>query len=218
MNSSNSGCHDGRAVILVGGGEHACVVADAAVAAGMRLRGYVDAKEAARVERAFGLARLGAGVTVVREHTDAVFVMAIGGKPARIRVADEFERQGAVFAAVVHPRAVVAASADVGHGVVIFAGAVVNHGACLGAHAIVNTSAVVEHDVVLGPSAHVCPGVVIGGGARIGARTVLGLGSRVRDHISIGADVFVGMGAVVVHDVPHGQTVMGIPARARPQR
>ena len=41
----------------------------------------------------------------------------------------------------------------------------------------------------------------------------IGLGARVRDHIEIGAGAVVGMGAVVVESIEPGVTVVGIPAR-----
>ena len=80
---------------------------------------------------------------------------------------------------------------------------------------IVNTAAVIEHDVLVGPLVHVSPAAAIGGGACILAGAVVGLGARVRDHVTVGANAFVGMGAVVVADVPAGQTVVGVPARRK---
>ena len=41
----------------------------------------------------------------------------------------------------------------------------------------------------------------------------LGTGSFVRNNISIGSDVVVGVGSAVVHDVADGLMVAGVPAR-----
>jgi serine O-acetyltransferase len=64
-------------------------------------------------------------------------------------------------------------------------------------------------------------GVTIGGtgnerGKRhptLGNRVVVGTGASVLGNIRLGDDVRVGAGAVVVHSVPNGSTVVGIPGR-----
>ena len=58
------------------------------------------------------------------------------------------------------------------------------------------------------------PGAVIGGGAVIGDHAFIGLGASIRDHVHIGAGAVVGMGSVVIDDVPDGAAVAGVPARA----
>jgi acetyltransferase-like isoleucine patch superfamily enzyme len=47
----------------------------------------------------------------------------------------------------------------------------------------------------------------------VGSGAVLGLGSLVRDHVEVGPEATVGMGAVVVADVAAGSVVAGSPAR-----
>ncbi len=47
----------------------------------------------------------------------------------------------------------------------------------------------------------------------VGNRVVIGTGASVLGNISLGDDVKVGAGSVVVHSVPEGATVVGIPGR-----
>jgi len=49
----------------------------------------------------------------------------------------------------------------------------------------------------------------------IGDRSWIGIGASVIQQIRIGADVIVGAGAAVVHDLPDGVTAVGVPARVR---
>jgi acetyltransferase EpsM len=205
-----------RPLILVGGGEHALVVADAARESGWLLRGYSETAQNPAFEAAVGIPFLGDDATVAREHAaDASFIIAVGKQETRARLVASLAVYDLRFATVVHPKAIVAGSAIVAPGATVLAGAVVNPGARVGAHAIVNTAAVIEHDVVVEPLAHVSPAAAVGGGARILDGAVVGLGARVRDHVTVGRNAVVGMGAVVVADVPAGQTVVGVPARAR---
>lgn len=210
-----------RRIILLGGGEHACVVADAIAArrdAGHPadvVEGYAGPAGGQIVERRFGLPYLGTDRHVANERVDVHFVLALGAPQKRRVALDELRRETRElrFATVVHPRAAVSSSARLEPGAVVMAGAVVNTGAVVGEHAIVNSGAIVEHDVEVGALTHVAPGATVGGGARIGRDVFVGLGAHVRDHISIGDRAVVGMGAVVVNDIDAGDTVVGVPAR-----
>ncbi len=115
--------------------------------------------------------------------------------------------------AVVHPRAVIASSAELGDGVTVFAAAVVNTGARLGQNVLVNTAAVVEHHCVVGDHVHVASGAVLCGDVHVGESTMIGAGAVVRQGVRVGAQGLVAAGAVVVDDVPPGTVVAGVPAR-----
>ena len=199
-------------LILIGGGEHAVVVADAARSSGRTIAGYADRAAGARVERACGLTWLGTDAEAARSNPNTELILAMGNIQVRTQTAARLVLLGVRFGIVIHPRAVVASSVTIGNGTAVLAGAVVNPGAKIGNHVIVNTSSIIEHDVQVGHLTHVAPATAIGGGAHIGERTMLGLGSRIRDHISVGDDVVVGMGAVVVTDVISKSRVFGVPA------
>lgn len=208
-------------LVIVGGGEHARVVADAARSLPERwsLVGFTDRDPGPGAAERLGLEHLGdddalLGSTVPRRSPDAPWlVLGIGDLATRRTLAGRFTASS--WAAIIHRAAWVSPSAIVAEGAVVLGGAIVNAGAWIGVHAIVNSGAIVEHDVEVGPFAHLAPGAVIGGGARIGPGAFVGLGAAVRDHVEVGADAIVGMGAVVVADVPAGATVVGVPARTR---
>ena len=77
----------------------------------------------------------------------------------------------------------------------------------------INTLAVVEHDAVVGAFAQVGPGAVLGGAAQLGDGAFAGMGCLIRDHVTVGSEAVVGMGAAVTADVPSRVTVVGVPAR-----
>jgi acetyltransferase EpsM len=203
--------------VLVGGGEHAKVVLDAARSrpGAWSVVGFVDPKARDGLLDA-GVPWLGGDDLTFRDTGKRSFVIAIGGfgdATARRRVASEYSAKEVAWATVTHARATVSPSAELGSGVVVLAAAVINPGARIGNHVIINTGAVVEHDVLVGEFAHIAPGAVIGGGTSVGAGTSIGLGARVRDHVRIGRDCVIGMGAVVLEDVADASVVVGIPAR-----
>lgn len=71
----------------------------------------------------------------------------------------------------------------------------------------------IAHNVFIDEDTMITAGVVLGGSCRIGKRVWVGLNATIRDGVTIGDDAVIGMGAVVVKDVPPGVTVIGNPAR-----
>jgi acetyltransferase EpsM len=213
-----------RPLVVVGGGEHGRVVVDAARASGAwEVLGIVDPDPAERTQSLLGVAHLGsdaaylASVAGVPPDRRAALVLGIGGigvPVARRAVAARYDAAAAgPWATLVHPSAWVSPAAALGPGAVVLAGAIVNAGAEIGPHAIINTRAVVEHDAVVGAFAQVGPGAVLGGAAQLGDGAFAGMGCLIRDHVTVGSEAVVGMGAAVTADVPSRVTVVGVPAR-----
>lgn len=213
-----------RDLVVIGGGEHARVVLEAAQSADgepWRIVGLVDSRTAERTIQLLDVAHLGDDETF-RAWLDARpadtrprLVVGVGGGPGsgvRREIVARYDDLAA-WATIVHATAWVSPTAEVGDGAVILGGAIVNSGAMIGEHAIVNTAAILEHDVRIGDFVHLAPGAVVGGGTKIGSGAFIGLGARIRDHVEIGEDAIVGMGAIVTTDVPVNVTVMGVPAR-----
>lgn len=204
-----------RPLVVVGGGEHARVVVEAARSRPdeWEVVGYVDRAPTSIPD----LPWLGDDDAFVSAGgwRGALLVLGVGwsGTVARDEIVRRYDAVGAAWTAVVHAWARVSPRALVAEGAVVLAGAIVNGGAALGAHCVVNTGAVIEHDVRLGRHVHAAPGAVLGGGVEVGDHAHLGLGCRIRDHVRIGERAVVGMGATVVRPVAAGVTVVGTPAR-----
>lgn len=207
-------------LVVLGGGEHAFVVCDAALSRPdlFTLVGVADPSPCEDLTRTFGIAWLGDDDAAMRTLAAETRIVLGVGAPRRVRevIVARWAAHASRWATVVHSRAEVSRFASLGEGVVVLACAVVNACASVGEHAIINSGAVVEHHASVGRFAHVAPRAVIGGGARVGAGAHVGLGASVRDHVEVGDRVTIGMGAAVVSKVAADETVVGVPARSLP--
>lgn len=208
-----------RAVIVIGAGGHARVVADALLCSGDDVLGFTDADASLWGRTLLGLPVLGGDELLERHDARAVaLVNGLGMIDARSatlrrRVQEGLTSRGWTFLAVHHPSAIVSPHARLASDVQVLAGAVVQTGASVGAGTIINTRAVIEHDVAVGDWSHVAPGAVVCGDVRIGGSTHVGAGATVRQGLSVGARCLIGIGAAVVSDQADDTCAVGVPAR-----
>ncbi|SDK96785.1 sugar O-acyltransferase, sialic acid O-acetyltransferase NeuD family [Nocardioides sp. YR527] len=117
------------------------------------------------------------------------------------------------FATVIHPDASVAHGCEVGRGSILLAGARLTSQVSVGRHVVVMPNAVLTHDDMVGDFATLCAGVALGGEVVVGEAAYLGMNSSVRQRVAVGVDAVLGMGAVLLADLPPGETWAGVPAR-----
>lgn len=198
-------------VYVFGAGGHARVVVSTLLEAGRAVAGLFDDDARTRGQQVLGVEVLGP----IREAVGlpgGVGVLAIGDNRTRRKVAETL--RGWTWLPVVHPRASVHDSVELGPGTVVFAGAVIQPEARLGSHCIVNTGATVDHECEIGSYAHLAPGVHLGGGVKVGEGVLLGIGAVAIPGVRIGAWSVVGAGSVVLEDLSAGVKAVGAPARA----
>jgi sugar O-acyltransferase (sialic acid O-acetyltransferase NeuD family) len=203
-------------LILIGSGGLARETAEAAHAAGRTVLGFLDDDESLWGTTVHGLSVLGGSARILDEQ-QAFAVLCPGKGAARLRIAERLREQGFPderFATVVHPTVRVAESCSIGAGSVLLAGTVLTADVRLGRHVVCMPNAVLTHDDVVEDGATLCASAVLGGSVVVGSRAYLGMSCSVRERVRIGADATIGMGAVVLRDVPAGQTWAGVPAVA----
>lgn len=139
-------------------------------------------------------------------------IVAIGDNKLRLAKTLELQQMGAKVVSIIHPKAVVSPYAFIASGCVVCAGALINIDAKIGQACIVNTGSVIEHDCHLHDGVHLCPNAALAGQIVIGECSWIGIGSVTKQLITIGSEVVVGAGTVIINSIPDGVTVVGNPA------
>jgi sugar O-acyltransferase (sialic acid O-acetyltransferase NeuD family) len=131
----------------------------------------------------------------------------------RVKLRDRAIAAGLTLPNVVHPKAFLSPSVQLGCGNVIKAGAIVDTDSMIGDCCIIDNGVLVPHHNVIDDGVHLAPGAVMGGGCTVGELTLIGIGSVVSSRIQIGRNVIVRPGSVVVNDIPDHVLVGGDPAK-----
>ncbi|MDG4828900.1 acetyltransferase [Solwaraspora sp. WMMD1047] len=217
-----------RDLVIVGAGGFARETAAAVHAVNQdrptwRLLGFLDDDPALAGSSRAGLpiladtgALTGAPPAGAPDLTDAAVLVCVGNPrdyAARRRVVRRLGLPTDRYATVVHPAAQVGAGSRVGPGSVLLAGTVLTADVSVGAHVAVMPHAVLTHDDRVEDYVTIASGVRLGGGAVLREGAYVGAGALLREGVTVGSWSLVGMGSVVLRDVPPGQVWAGNPAR-----
>jgi sugar O-acyltransferase (sialic acid O-acetyltransferase NeuD family) len=117
------------------------------------------------------------------------------------------------YATLVHPSASIAQAAEIGPGTALLANVVITARAIVGAHVAAMPAVVITHDDVVCDYVTFGAGARLGGGVEIGEGAYVGSGAMVRENVRVGAWSLLGLGSVVLEDVPPAEIWAGVPAR-----
>lgn len=143
--------------------------------------------------------------------------LAIGSSAQRRMLAQRFADQP--FATIVSDHAIVSPSARLGPGAMICDFAVINNNADIGSHFLANVYAQVSHDCIIGDHVTFSPKVTCNGWIHVEDEVFVGASAVIRNgspdrRLRIGEGANIGMGSIVLKDVPAGRTAIGTGLRS----
>jgi sugar O-acyltransferase (sialic acid O-acetyltransferase NeuD family) len=160
--------------------------------------------------------RVHGGLDLVTGVPDARVVVCAGSGRARRSIVARLLELGVGpdrYATVRHPSVAVGAGSTIGAGSILLAHVALTADVRVGRHVVAMPGATLTHDDVVEDYATLCAGVSLGGSVRVGEAAYLGMNSAVRERAAVGREAVLGMGGVLLHDLPDHQTWAGVPAR-----
>ncbi len=196
-----------KSLHIAGTGSFAAEIAGWVADAGIEIDGLIELQDRERVgSSAHGLPV----VALEGPPPEGTAILGLGGD--RRENWGLLAGEGWLPGGVIHPRAHVAASAEVAPSATVGPLAVVGAETSVGDHAILSRGALVGHHVRIGEFATLNPGVNVGGNSDLGAGAFLGMGSVIVNGTTVGAGATIAAGAVTIRDVAAEARVQGVPA------
>lgn len=200
-------------VIILGGGGHARVLADALLLDHISITGFSDAAHKSFSVGAAVLPYLGTDEEVFdRFSPEKVWVVnglgSTGDTLKRRQLYEKYKSKGYDFLRVIHPSVVLAGDAVLGEGVQIMAGAVLQTGVRVGSNTIINTRSSIDHDCDIGGHVHIAPGVTLSGAVKVGEGSHVGTGAIVVQGVDIPSNSFIKAGQMVAPGDVQGKEKM----------
>lgn len=191
-------------LLLYGASGHGKVVAEIAEENGFQIDYFIDRDTSKLVVFNYE-------VRHILPKEPSQMIISIGNNAIRRTIISELKNW--IFPVLIHPKANLSRRIKLGEGSVIMAGVTMNANVSIGNHCIINTNCSVDHDCVLEDFVHLSPNVALAGEVRIGEGSHIGIGASIIPGVNIGKWCTIGAGAVILHDVPDGATVVGNPGR-----
>ena len=141
------------------------------------------------------------------------FIMGISDPAEKKRLSSSLEARGWQPDIFIHDGAAVGLAPKIGAGTVICPRCCISTDCEIGEHVLVNSASGIGHDAVVGSYSSLLGAVSVNGNVRIGEGVMLGAGSMVYPGKVVGNWAKVGLGSVVLRNVPDSATVFGNPAR-----
>jgi sugar O-acyltransferase (sialic acid O-acetyltransferase NeuD family) len=202
-------------LLLVGAGGLAREVITSVTATGEhQVVGILDDDEALHGTAIDGVPVI--GNTACGADRDEQLLVCIGSGAARERVVHQLITSGISsdrFATHVDKDVRIPDGCSVGCGSILLPGVVLTAAVSISSHVVAMPAVVFTHDDRVASFATFAAGVLLGGGVQVGRGAYLGMGSAVRQRLTVGDYSTLGMGAVLVQDLPACETWAGVPAR-----
>ena len=146
--------------------------------------------------------------------TDAAkIVIAVGEPKVRQILREKTVQNGYELQTIIHPTAFVGSKTQIGNGVIVQFGCFVSCNVKIDDNVLLQANSNIGHDCVIGNDTVISSFVTLAGNCKIEERVYIGMSVPVREGISIGADSIVGMGSVILRNIPANVIAMGNPAR-----
>jgi acetyltransferase EpsM len=141
------------------------------------------------------------------------YLIAVAEPAEKKRIALMLDSYGWQAETFIHDSAAIGLAPKIGAGTIICPRCCISTDATIGEHVLVNSASGVGHDAVVGNYCSLLGAVSVNGNVQVGEGVLFGAGAMVYPGKKVGDWAKVGLGSVVLRNVPANATVFGNPAQ-----
>lgn len=174
-----------------------------------KFKGFID-----NIPDRFGIESRTIGL--VHEYLPApndVFICTLPEQKYRKKYVSLIADKGGDFISLVHASAEVYPDVKIGKGVYIGPLTCITCNVIIGDFTLLNSHVGIGHDAIIGPWCHVNAFTLISGFVEIGSGVTIHPHASILPGKKVGDDATVGVGSIVLKNVPAASTVFGYPAK-----
>ncbi|WP_343913456.1 acetyltransferase, partial [Ornithinicoccus hortensis] len=176
-----------------------------------RVVGLLDDDERLLGQDVDGVEVLG-GLDSIERFPEAQLLLCAGAGHDRRLIQERLAAPPDRYATVLASSVDLAGDTVVGRGSILLGGVVATASVDIGSHVVIMPNVVLTHDNRIRDFATLCAGVTLGGAVDIEPEAYLGMASTVRQGVRVGAGGTLGMGSVLLTDLPPHEAWAGVPA------
>lgn len=216
------GSREQQQIVILGAGGTGLLIADSiSRIPGKHAIGFLDDDAKKRRLGHAGLPVFGAMSSWKNLPAEYSFISSLYGPKKNVEFFQKIKSLGIPeirWATVVDATAIVSPLATLGYGTYVGPATILEPNVSLSNWCAMLGRVYVAHDTRMGDYVTCANSVSIAGRVTIGVAAFIGANATVRERTQIGANALVGMGCVVIRDVPNGQIIVGNPGRILPNR
>lgn len=147
-------------------------------------------------------------------ESNCVVIVPIGNNPVRIRILENFEKNGFEIPSFIHAQTIIHPSVKIGKAVYVLPGTCIMPLTEIGDFSMISMGVNIAHHTKVEKGCFFSQGSNIGASILIKELAFVGIGATLMTGVkSIGKDALVGAGAVVIKDIPDYAVMAGVPAK-----
>lgn len=203
--------------VIIGAGKYGTVYLALLREAGVDVIGFLDDKPASHGTMLDGVPVLGpvSMLECLRDtHGIEAVYCPLGNNRVRVKLLSLAARLGYETPCYIHPSVTLSPDVTIGKGVYILQGSNIMPHTVINDYVMISMGVNVAHHNIIESGTFLSTGCNFGASIHAKAFTYCGIGSTIMTGVdTLGSDCLIGAGAVVIHDVPDGAVMAGVPAK-----
>jgi len=201
-------------VAIIGGGGFAKEVIEVAKMRGHNIVGIFALENSLKEYKHLGYLE---DMLKKRDEFDALHI-AIGatnakGIESRREILEFIRVNNLPLISLISPKADIASSVSIGDGVYIGHRVLISCDSVIDDAVLINQGAVIGHDCKIQENVSISPLVFLGGSVTVKKDTMIGVRSTIRQGVTIGESSIIGMGSIVIKNIPPKSKTLQMPSR-----